>query len=75
MSVSLTGRITGKTMSVISFVALLIFLPLLLLAAYQTATIISRAAGKMATIVVDANSVSQEKIDSTFMHAFAQGGE
>ena len=75
MSVSLTGRITGKTMSVISFVALLIFLPLLLLAAYQTATIISRAAGKTATIVVDANSVSQEKIDSTFMHAFAQGGE
>ena len=75
MSVSLTGRVTGKTMSVISFVALLIFLPLLLLAAYQTATIISRAAGKPATIVVDVNSVSQEKVDPTFMHAFAQGGE
>ena len=75
MSVSLTGRITGKTMSVISFIVLLIFLPLLLLAAYQTATIISRAAGKPATIAVDANSVNQEKVDSTFMHAFAQGGE
>lgn len=75
MSVSLTGRVTGKTMSVISFVALLIFLPLLLLAAYQTATIISRAAGISATIVVDVNSVSQEKVDPTFMHAFAQGGE
>lgn len=75
MSVSLTGRVTGKTMSVISFIALLIFLPLLLLAAYQTATIISRAAGTSATIVVEVNSVSQEKVDPTFMHAFAQGGE
>lgn len=74
MSTSLTRRVTGKTMSVISFVALLIFLPLLLLAAYQTATIISRAAGTTATIVVDVNSVSQE-VDPTFMHAFAQGGE
>jgi len=75
MSVSLTGRVTSKIMSVISFVALIIFLPLLLLAAYQTATIISRAAGKPATIVVDVSSVSREKVDPTFMHAFSQGGE
>ncbi len=75
MSFSLTGRVTGKTMSVISFVALIIFLPLLLLAAYQTATIISRAAGKNANIVVDAGSVTNEKVDPTFMRGFAQGGE
>ncbi|MBI3559738.1 hypothetical protein HY087_01250, partial [Candidatus Gottesmanbacteria bacterium] len=75
MSISLTGRVTGKTMSVISFVALLIFLPLLLLAAYQTATIISRAAGKPANIIIDASAVTNEKVDPAFMHAFAQGGE
>lgn len=75
MAVSLTGRVTGKTMSVISFLALLIFLPLLLLAAYQTATIISRATGKPASIVVDASVVTNEKVDPTFMHTFAQGGE
>lgn len=75
MSISLTSRMTGKTMSIVSFVALIIFLPLLLLAAYQTATIISRATGKPATIMVDADSVSQEKVDPTFIHAFAQGGE
>lgn len=75
MSLSFTNRVTGKTMSVISFLALLIFLPLLLLAAYQTATIISRAAGKPANIIIDARSVTNEKIDPSFMHAFSQGGE
>ncbi|MBI4066254.1 hypothetical protein HY411_00915 [Candidatus Gottesmanbacteria bacterium] len=75
MSISLTGRVTGKTMSVISFIALMIFLPLLLLAAYQTATIVSRATGKPAAIVVDASAVLPEQVDSSFMHAFAQGGE
>lgn len=75
MTLSLTGRVTGKTMSVISFVALIIFLPLLLLAAYQTATIISRATGKPANIIVDAGSITNEKVDPAFMRAFAQGGE
>lgn len=75
MSISFTGRVNGKTISIISFIALGIFLPLLLLGVYQTATIVSRATGKPATIVVDASSVLSEKIDSTFFHAFAQGGE
>lgn len=75
MSFSLTGRVTDKTMSAISFVALIVFLPLLLLAAYQTATIISRATGKPARIVIDAGSTANETIDPTFMRAFAQGGE
>lgn len=75
MSFSLTGRVTGKTMSVISFVVLLVFLPLLLLGAFQTASIISRATGKPANIVVDAASVTSEKVDPSFMHGFAQGGE
>lgn len=75
MVFSLTRRVTGKTMSIISFIALIIFLPLLLLATYQTATIVSRATGKPATIVVDAREVLPEQIDTSFMHAFAQGGE
>lgn len=75
MAVSLTGRVTGKTMSVISFIALLVFLPLLLLAAYQTATIISRASGKPANIIVDARAIINEKVDPSFMKSFAQGGE
>lgn len=75
MSISFTSRVTGKTMSVISFIALLIFLPLLLSAAYQTAKIISRATGKPANITIDAGAVLSEKVDPAFMHAFAQGGE
>ncbi len=62
-------------MSVISFVALLVFLPLLLLAVYQTATIISRATGTQANIMVDVSVQTRQKVDPTFMHAFAQGGE
>lgn len=75
MSISFTSRVTGKTISTVSFIALVIFLPLLLLAAYQTATIISRATGKPANIIIDASSVTNEKVDPTFFHAFAQGGE
>lgn len=75
MAVSFTSRVTGRTMSVISFLALIIFLPLLLLAAYQTATIISRAMGKKAQIVVDAGTSTHETVDPSFLRAFAQGGE
>lgn len=75
MNFSITHRVTGKTVSVISLIALLIFLPLLLLATYQTATIISRATGTHASIVVDARQETHERIDPGFMHAFAQGGE
>lgn len=75
MSISLTSRVTGKTLSTVSLIALVTFLPLLLLAAYQTATIISRATGKPGDIIVDASVVTYEKIDPTFMYAFTQGGE
>ncbi len=75
MSISFTSRVTGKTLSTVSLIALIIFLPLFLLAAYQTATIISRATGKPANITIDANLVTNEKIDPSFMRAFTQGGE
>ncbi|MCL4360259.1 hypothetical protein M1555_03345 [Patescibacteria group bacterium] len=72
--VQLFGRITPKVTSVVSFIAILIFLPLLLLATYQTVTLISRAAGVPASIIVDTKS-SLEPITTDFYHAFAQGGE
>lgn len=75
MNISITQRMSGRTISMISLIALLIFLPLLLLAAYETATIISRAAGKPADISVDVNQMTGETINPEFMHAFAQGGE
>lgn len=70
----LTSRTDSHTTSIVSLIALLIFLPLLLLAAYQTATLISRATGKSATIVVDTQAVL-EPIKTDWYHAFAQGGE
>lgn len=72
MNFSITHRVTGKTVSLISLIALLIFLPLLLLATYETATIISRAAGIPANITVDAGVLTHETVNPTFMHAFVQ---
>ncbi|MDP1722847.1 MAG: hypothetical protein Q8L37_06605 [Candidatus Gottesmanbacteria bacterium] len=72
MNFSITHRVTGKTVSLISLIALLIFLPLLLLATYETATIISRAAGIPANITVNAGIVTNEKVDPTFMYAVNQ---
>lgn len=64
----------GKTTSIISFIALLIFLPLFILGVGQTITILTRAIGTPANIVVDAGS-RLEPIKTDFYHAFAQGGE
>lgn len=65
---------SGRTTSVISFLALIIFLPLFILVVSQTATLLSRAVGKPANIVVDINTLL-EPIKTDFYHAFAQGGE
>lgn len=70
----LTSRTSSKTTSLVSLVALLIFLPLLLLAAYQTAVLVSRATGTSADIIVDAKVVL-EPIKTDFYHAFAQSGD
>jgi len=63
-----------KITSLISFLAALVFLPLLLFAAYQSVTLITRAVGTPANIVVDTKAVL-EPIKTDFYHAFAQGGE
>jgi len=70
----LMRQATGRTTSIISFLALLIFLPLFILVVGQTITLLSRAAGTPANIVVDASS-RLEPIKTDFYHAFAQGGE
>ncbi len=67
-------HVSNRTTSVISLLALLIFLPLFLLAIRETVTLISRASGKPANIVIDTKS-QLEPIKTDFYHAFAQGGE
>ncbi len=69
----LTSRTSPKTTNIVSLVALLIFLPLLLLAAYQTAVLVSRATGTPADIAVDAKALL-EPIKTDFYHAFSQSG-
>jgi len=70
----LTQRTQPKTISLISVLALLIFLPLMLLAVQNIAVLITRASGTPANILVNAKTVL-EPIDTNFYHAFAQGGE
>lgn len=69
----LTSRVRSKTASIISLIALLIFLPLLLLAVYETAVLVSRALGTPANIVVDTKA-TLEPIAMDFYHAFSQAG-
>jgi hypothetical protein len=61
-------------MSIVSILALIVFLPLMLLAVQNITVLITRATGTPATIVVDAKTVL-EPIDTNFYHAFSQGGE
>ncbi|MEK7577306.1 MAG: hypothetical protein AAB492_01640 [Patescibacteria group bacterium] len=67
-------HVTNRTTSVISLVALIIFLPLFLLAIKETITLVSRASGTSANIIVDTKA-QLEPIKTDFYHAFAQGGE
>ncbi len=70
----LERQTTPKLTTIVSLAALLIFLPLLLFATKEVVTLISRASGTPATIVVDTNEVL-EPIRTDFYHAYAQGGE
>ncbi len=67
-------RVPPKITSIISIAALLFFLPFLLLVSYETVQLISRAAGTVANIAIDAGT-NLEPIKTDFYHAFAQGGE
>lgn len=70
----LIRHVSSRVTSIISFVALLVFLPLFLLVIRQTVTLLSRAIGTPADIVVDAKT-PLDPIQTNFYHAFAQGGE
>lgn len=70
----ITERTTPKAISLVSILALIVFMPLMLLAVQNIAVLITRATGTQANIVVDATEVL-EPIDTTFYHALAQGGE
>ncbi|MBI5449227.1 hypothetical protein HY948_02810 [Candidatus Gottesmanbacteria bacterium] len=74
MTFFLSKNVSSNTTSLINLVALIIFLPLLLLAAYQTITLVSRATGSPAALVVDAK-IPLGPIRTDFYHAFSQGGE
>ena len=70
----LIRHVSTRTTSIISLIALIVFLPLFILVVQQTISLISRAVGTPANIVVDAKA-RQEQIKTDFYHAFAQGGE
>ncbi len=70
----LTQRVAPKTTSLISILALFVFLPFLLFGAEQVAVLLTRAAGVKANIIIDTKTVL-EPIQTNFYHAFAQGGE
>ncbi len=74
MSNFLTKRTTPKLTQIVSLIALLIFMPLLLWGTSEVATLISRASGTPATIVVN-TQLKLEELDLSFYHAFSQGGE
>lgn len=74
MATFLERRVSPRVTSIISLIVLLIFLPLLLLVSYQAVQLITRAIGTPANIVIDTKN-TLEAVDTTFFHAFSQGGE
>lgn len=58
----------------VSIVAMLVFLPMMLLAASEIVSLLTKASGTPANIVVNA-TLELEPLDLSFYHAFAQGGE
>lgn len=70
----LTQRTKPKTISIIAVLALLVFMPFMLLAVQNIAVLITRATGTPARIIVDTKAIL-EPINTDFYHAFAQGGE
>lgn len=70
----LTQRTQPKTISIVSILALIVFLPLMLLATQNIVVLITRASGTLANITVSTKNIL-EPIDTNFYHAFSQGGE
>ena len=64
----LESNTSSKATQIVSMVALLFFLPLFILVTYQTVTLVSRAGGTPAAIVVDTKAIL-EPIKTDFYHA------
>ncbi len=65
---------TPRLTQLVVVFALLVFMPILLLGASEIATILTKASGTPANIVVN-TKIELEPLDLSFYHAFAQGGE
>jgi len=74
MSNFLTNPTKPRLTQIVSLIALLIFMPLLILGTQEVATLITRASGTPANIVVN-TKLTLEPLNLDFYHAFAQGGE
>lgn len=70
----LIRHVTGRTTSLVSLLALTIFLPLFVTLVFQAYNFVSKASGTPAVIFVDTKA-EQEQIKTDFYHSFAQGGE
>jgi hypothetical protein len=70
----LEQRAKPKLIHIISIIALVVFLPLLLYGTKEVATLLTRASGTPANIVVN-TKLTLEPLDLSFYHALAQGGE
>ncbi len=69
-----TNPAKPRLMQLVSIIALLIFMPLLLFGAQEVATILTRASGTPANIIIN-TTVLLEPLNLDFYHAFSQGGE
>lgn len=74
MSNFLTQQTTPRMMQFVSLVALLFFMPFLIVGTREVLILLTRATGKPADIVVN-TKLPLEPLSSNFYHAFAQGGE
>ncbi len=63
----LIRHVTGRTTSLVSLLALTIFLPLFVTLVYQAYNFVSKASGTPAVIFVDVNA-QQEQIKTDFYH-------
>ncbi len=70
----LIHHVSNRVSSIVSLIALIVFLPLLILGITQTYQLFIRATGTPADIVIDTH-IPLEPIKTDFYHAFAQGGE
>jgi hypothetical protein len=70
----LEKRSSPRVIQIISLLALLVFMPLLIMGVSQITELVTRASGTPASIVINTQS-RLEQLDLSFYHAFAQGGE